>query len=443
MTKITRKFSKPTEAKDVLLTNALIVDVQGGKEFKGHVLIEKGIIKHVYKEKETPKVNNEISVIDCKGMLLAPGIIDVQVHIGEPGGSYKENLLQVTQAAVAGGVTTINIIPDTKPVIDTTAMVEYVKNRAIEKAVCNVSLFGAVTRGLEGREITEMGLMKKAGVTGFSDGSNIISDSLVFRRALEYSSDFDAVVVSQPGDKYLSEDGVINEGEISTRLGVSGIPAIAEKIGLDRDLAIVELTKGKYHALNISAEEALESIKNAKAKKLSVTASVTSGHLALTENEANNYRTFAKSNPPYRTEKDRKALIKALKDGVIDFITSNHSPRSVDQKRLPLASAEFGVVGLETMLSAALSNLIPSGFGLSQIFKLLSYNPAQFLNLKNKGQIKKGCIADLILVDIKTNWQVDPENFAGKAMNCPFDGKTLRGRVLKTFISGEVVYESQ
>lgn len=425
---------------NILFTNALVVDPESGKEFKGSVLVENGIIKEVSAK---PIKQENAKIVDCKGMVLAPGIIDAEVHVGEPGGSYKESLQIVSRSAIAGGVTTINIMPDTKPVIDTTALYEFIKNRAIEKSLCNITVFGSVTKNLEGRELSEIGLLKKAGVKGVSDCNSNISDSLVFKRACEYAANFDLVIAHRPDDKYLSSNGVVNEGVISTTLGVQGIPAIAEKIGLERDLAIVESTGTRYHALNISTELSVESLEKAKKKKLKVTANTTPHHISLTEKEAMGYRTYAKINPPLRTENDIKALIKGLKEGVIDFISSCHSPRSEDQKRHTLQAAEFGVVGLETLFSATYTALRRKGFSLAEIFGLLSLNPAKFLGLNNKGRIKKGAVADLILVDIKDKWIVDSKNFAGKAVNTPFDGKELEGRIIRTYISGELVYEKE
>ncbi len=425
----------------VLFTNALIVDPESGKEFKGDVLVENGIIKEV--SSKPLKVDSDIEVIDCRNLVLAPGIIDAQVHIGEPGGSYKENIHLASKTAISGGVTTINIMPDTDPAIDTTALYEFIKNRAIEKSLCNITVFGSATKAIEGRELSEMGLLKKAGVKGVSDCHKNISDSLVFKRACEYAANFDLVIANQPNDKYLSENGVLNEGDVSTMLGVQGIPAIAEKIGLERDLAIAEITKAKYHALNITSELSVEPLKKAKDKNLKITANTTPHHISLTDEMAIGYRTYAKIDPPLRKEGDKKALIKALKSGVIDFISSDHSPRSEDQKRQTLQSAEFGVIGLQTLFSAAYTALSAEKFSLAEIFRLISLNPAIFLGLENKGKIKKGAVADLILFDIKESWVVDSKNFSGKAVNTPFDGRELKGKVVRTFISGVCVYEKK
>lgn len=428
---------KKSEAK--LFKNAILVDPEAGKEIKGDLLVVGGVIE------EIGKISSEkakgAKVIDCNGKHLAPAIVEIQCHIGEPGGEYKENMLQTTKSAIAGGVATVNIMPDMEPVIDTTTIVEFLKNRAKKKAYCNVTLFGSITKNLEGKELSEIGLLKKAGVKAVSDATASIVDSLIFSRACEYAANFDVKIVQQPQDKYLAEGGVINEGEIATRLGVQGIPSISEQIGLQRDIAVANMTKVEYHALNISSASAVEILKREKASNKKLTASTTPHHIALTEEKALNFRTFAKTQPPLRTDDDRKALIEGLRTGVIDFISCNNCPRSEDQKRLPLSSAEFGVVGLETMFSASYKVLSESGFGVPEIIRLLSTLPAEFLGLKNKGKLSKGSVADLFLFDINESWEVLPSEFAGKAVNSPFDGETLKGKVLKTYLAGELVYE--
>lgn len=440
------------ETKNILFTNAVIIDPENDKEFKGEILVEDGIIKEVRKsvsqqaseKNSNTKIKNpDLKIIDCGGLYLAPGIVDAEVHVGEPGGSYKESIYHVSKSAVAGGVTTINIMPDTKPVVDATALCEFIKNRALEKSLCNITIFGSITKNLEGRELSEMGLLKKAGIKGVSDCSNYILDSLVFKRACEYASNFGLTVAHQPTDFFLSENAVINESEVSTRLGVQGNPDISEKIGLERDLAIIEYTGAAYHALNISSAKSLEALKRAKNNKLKVSASTTPEHISFTDSDVGAFRTYAKISPPLRSEKDKNSLIKALKEGVIDFIASNHSPRSVDQKRLPLQSAEFGVVGLETLFAGVNTALSERNFSRAEIFRLISLNPAKFLDLKDRGTIKKGARADIILIDFNRKWKVDPLQFAGKAVNSLFDGRILKGRIARTFISGELVYESK
>jgi dihydroorotase len=440
--KTSAKFKKPNlkgNKNPLFLTNARIIDPETGFDKKGSLLVENGKIVDFGAVLKAPQ---NAKIIDCKGNILSPSFIDISVHTGEPGGCYKENIYFTSKAAVAGGVTTINIMPDVSPVIDSTNMVEFIKNRALEKAYCNVTIFGAITKGLKGKEIAEIGLMHKAGVKGISDGNNSIHDALVMRRALEYSSNFGLTLTHFAQDKHLGEGGVLNEGAVSTKLGVRGIPNAAETIIIERDLALVELTGGSIHFLHISTPEAILAVKRAKEKGLKVTCSTTAHHLSLTETEAFGFRTYAKTQPPLRSEASRKAIIKGLKDGVIDFITSDHSPRSSDQKRLTLQSSEFGVIGLETLFSASYTKLLQAGLKLPEILNYLTVTPAKFLGDKSRGRIKKGCVADLVVIDIDKKFIVKPENFFGKAKNTPFDGVELSGKIIKTFVSGELVYEA-
>lgn len=432
-------YSKPKKGDVKLFKNAVLVDPEKNKETKGDLLVVGGKIEEVGKVSSVKAKN--ANIIDCKGMHLAPALVEVQCHIGESGGEFKENIQQTTRAAIAGGVTTVNIMPDTKPVIDSTTMVEFIKNRAGKKAYCNVTIFGSITKDLQGQELAELGLLKKAGAKAASEGTGSVVNSSVFLRACQYAANFKMKVAHQPKDIYLSEGGVINEGIMSTSLGVQGISDVAEDIGLHRDITIAMKAGAEYHALNISSSRSVDTLRNAKRSHKNITANTTPHHILLTEESAANFRTFAKTDPPLRTESDRKSLIKALQDGTLDFISCNNMPRSEDQKRLPLAGAEFGVIGLETMFSASLKALSEEGMSVAQVINLLSTKPAEFLGLKNKGKLSKGSIADLFLFDINSKWNVVPDEFAGKAVNSPFDGENLKGRVKKTFLAGELVYE--
>jgi dihydroorotase len=420
----------------ILLHNCIIVTANG--EEKSQLLIEGDKISEIAKEIKTDK---SVEKIDCKGLHLCPGIVDPFVNIGEPGGEYKASLENTAKSAAAGGITTFGLQPTTNPVIDSTSMVEYIKNRALEKSLCNVVIFGSLTKKLQGKEISEIGLLKKAGVVGLSQGYYYLTDTNIFRRAAEYASNFDMTICQLPQDEYLSKNGVINEGKISTKIGVQGIPSVAEKIALERDLTIAEWTGVNYHATSISTKLAVDCIKSAKKKLKGISCSTTPHHIMLTEDQALSYRTFAKTNPPLRTELDRQSLISALKDGTVDFISTNHSPRSEDQKRVSLFSAEFGVIGLETLFSATYSALKGKGFSLSELMNVLSLKPAKFLGLEKRGEIKKGYIADLILVDINKKYKINPEKFEGIAVNSPFDEMELTGKIKRTFVSGELVYD--
>jgi dihydroorotase len=411
---------------------------------QAEVLVKGNIIEEIADKidlKEIDSAENNIDIIDCDSNILAPGFVEFQAHIGEPGGSYKENLYETTKSAVAGGVTTINIMPDTKPAITSTAMVEFLKSREQEKAFCNVTIFGGITKNLEGSELSEYGLLKKAGIKGISDGMAYIEDSSIFYKACEYASNFDILIAHQPIDYSLSNGGVINHGRVATELGVQGIQDIAEKIALERDISIVEKTNAKYHYLNASSEICLSTLKNAKDKNLKISASTTPHHLLLNEEQAYGYRTFAKTYPPLRAESDRCSLVEAVKFGLIDFISCNNSPRAEDQKRLTLEEAEFGVVGLETLFSASYMALKGSGMTLNEIISKISSVPAKALGLENKAMIKKGYVADLILLDINEVYILNPDEFGGKAINSPFDGMEMQGRILKTYVDGKLAYD--
>lgn len=435
-----KKFNKPIKNASVLFKNAKIIDVVQDKIIDGEILVLNGLIED-FGKRINSKIPSDIEIVDCKGNYIAPGLIEMQVHIGESGGGFKENIYNATKAAVAGGITTICVMPDMKPVIDTTMMVEYIKNRAKQKAFCNVSIFGSISKDLKGHDISEIGLMKKAGIVGVSDGEKNLHDSSVFRNACKYSANFGVMLAHNPQDKHLSEDGVINEGKVSTQLGVKGIPKISEKIGLERDIAIAEETGVRYHALNISTVESAKIIEEAKKRKLKISASVTPHHLLLTEDEALKYRTFAKTMPPLRTDLDLKALKDAIKNDVIDIISCNHCPRSEEQKRLSLSHAEFGVVGLETMFSASYQALTEANMSLPKIISKMTINPAKTLGLEKKGYIDKGCIADLVMIDINETWTVFSEGFSGSSTNSPFDQVELKGKIKKTYVGGVNVYE--
>jgi len=431
---------KKSSTTNKLFTNAILVDPENNREIKGDLLVVDGKIDSFGDELKGKKLD-DIEKIDCEGKHLAPGLIELQCHIGESGGEYKESIKQTTKSAVAGGFTTINIMPDTSPVIDSTTILEFIKNRAKKKSYCNISIFGSMTKSCAGEELSEIGLLKKAGISGISEGCHSVEDSKTLKHICEYAKNFDVKIAHQANDSSLSKNGVINEGEVSTRLGVEGIPNIAEKISLERDLAIANQTGCHFHSLNISAEESIETIRNYKEKNSNITASVTPHHISLTDVEAENFRTFAKTFPPLRRDQDRLFMIKSLKEGIIDFISCNNTPRSEDQKRLSLEAAEFGVIGLETSFAATYTALKDHGFSVSEIVKLLSTNVAEYLGLENKGKLKKGCVADLFLFDINSNIIINPDEFSGSSVNTPFDGKALSGEILKTFVFGEIAYE--
>jgi dihydroorotase len=380
------------------------------------------------------------AVIDCKGHVLAPGIIDAQVFTGEPGFEHRETLKTASHAAAVGGVTTMVVMPDTNPVIDQVALVDFIQRRARDNAIVNVHTMAAMTKGLKGEEITEIGLLKRAGAIAFSNGKSSVANTRVMRNVLLYGKDFGALVSHHTEDAYLSQTAAMNSGEVAARLGLPGVPKAAETIVLERDVRLVEMTGGRYHAATISCAESLEVIRHAKARKLPVTCGVSINHLTLNENDIGPYRTFFKVRPPLRSDEDRAAMIRGVAAGDIDVIVSSHDPQDADDKRRPFAEATDGAIGLETLLPAALRLYHSGELTLLTIFKALALNPAKLLGLPG-GRLTKGAVADLILVDLDTPWVLNKDDLRSRSKNSPFDESKLQGRVLRTLVAGNTVYQ--
>jgi len=336
----------------ILLANARIIDPSRDLDIVGDLLIADGVIREAKRGIGAAGVPEGTNVVDCRGKLIAPGLIDMRAFIGEPGAGHRESFASASQAAAAGGVTTIICQPDTSPVIDNPATVDFVMRRARDTAIVRVHPMAAITKGLEGSEMTEMGLLKAAGAVAFSDGEKSVTNAQVMRRSLTYARDFDALIVHQTEDPDLIGDGVMNEGEFAARLGLVGIPKAAETVMLERDIRLVGLTGGRYHAASITCADSLAVLERAKEAGLNVSASASINHVTLNENDIGPYRTFLKLAPPLRAENDRKALVAAVGSGLIDVVMSDHNPQDVEVKRLPFAEAAAGAIGLETMLAA-------------------------------------------------------------------------------------------
>jgi dihydroorotase len=365
----------------------------------------------------------------------------MRVFIGEPGAEHRETFASAGQAAAAGGVTTIVMMPDTDPVIDDIALVDFIGRRARDTAVVRVLPMAAMTKGLEGREMTELGLLMEAGAVGFTDGRHSVTNALVLRRALTYGRDFGALIVNQPVDPHLTGAGVMNEGETATRLGLPGIPKEAEIIVVERDVRLAALTGGRYHAAQISCAESLDVIRRAKKAGLAVSCGVSAAHLALNERDIGPYRTFFRLSPPLRSEDDRLAMIEGIADGTIDVIVSSHDPQDVDTKRHPFAEAADGAIGLETLLAASLRLYHNEEAGLLAILKALTVRPAELLGI-DSGRLAAGAPADLIVVDLGAPWICEAENLHSRSKNTPFEGARFEGAVLRTIVAGRTVYES-
>jgi dihydroorotase len=419
--------------------NARIVDPSRGVDERGSVVIEGKKIAAAGASALNQGTPDGAKVIDCAGKAVIPGLIDARVFIGEPGAEHRETIASASHAAAAGGVTSLVMMPDTNPVIDDVALVEFVLRTARDTAVVNVLPAAAITRGLQGREMTEFGLLREAGAAFFTDGRHTIASSAVMRRALTYARDFGATIVHETQDADLAAAGVMNEGLYASWLGLPGIPREAEAIPLERDLRLARLTGGAYHAAKISTAMAAEAIARVKQESANVSAGVSIHNLALNENDVGEYRTFFRLSPPLRAEDDRQAMIEALRDGTIDIIVSSHDPQDVDTKRLPFADAEAGAIGLETLLGAALRLYHNEEAPLLRLVEALSTGPAKLFGLEG-GTLKPGATADLALVDLDEPWIVREADIRSRSKNTCFEGARLQGKVLQTMVAGRTVF---
>jgi dihydroorotase len=429
-----------SDRRPILFANARIVDPSRDLDIVGDLLIADGMIREAKKGIGAAGVPEGTDVIDCRNKVIAPGLVDMRAFIGEPGAGHRETFASASQAAAAGGVTTIICQPDTSPVIDDPATVDFVLRRARDTAIVHVHPMAALTKGLEGKEMTEIGLLKAAGAVAFTDGDRSVTNAQVMRRALTYARDFDALIVHQTEDPDLIGDGVMNESEFATRLGLLGIPKAAETVMLERDIRMVALTNGRYHAASITCAESLQVLGRAKHAGLKVTASASINHITLNENDIGPYRTFLKVSPPLRAEDDRKALVEALSKGLIDVVMSDHNPQDVETKRLPFAEAAAGAIGLETMLTAGLRLVHNGELELITLLRAMSTRPAELLGLPG-GTLKSGAPADLIVIDLDVPWIVDPNELKSKCKNTPFDEARMTGRVVRTIVAGRTIYE--
>ena len=429
-----------SDRRPILLANARILDPSRDLDTTGDVLIADGQIRDTKRGIGAAGVPEGTEIFNCHGKVIAPGLVDMRAFIGEPGAGHRETFASASEAAAAGGVTTIICQPDTSPAIDDPATVDFVLRRARDTAIVHVHPMAALTKELAGEEMTPIGLLKAAGAVAFTDGAKSVTNAQVLRRALTYAGDFDALIVHHTEDPDLAADGVMNEGEFAARLGLLGIPKAAETIMLERDVRLVALTGGRYHAASVTCAESLEVLRRAKDAGHRVTASASINHLTLNENDIGPYRTFLKVSPPLRAEDDRKILVQAVADGLIDVIMSDHNPQDVETKRLPFAEAAPGAIGLETMLTAGL-RLVHSGeLSLMTLLRAMSTRPAELLGLSG-GTLRNGAPADVIVIDGDVPWVLDPTDLKSKCKNTPFDEARLQGRVVRTIVAGRTVYE--
>lgn len=420
----------------LLFLNARLVDPAAGTETRGGLLVVDGRIADLGLVGSAP---DGARVIDCRGDVLAPGLIDMQAFVGEPGAEHRETIASATAAAAAGGVTTIVSTSSTYPAVDDPAVVDFVLRRARDTGRVRVLPMAALTKAREGREIAELGLLQQAGAVAFFDGARSVRNALVMRRAMTYARDFDALIVHFTQDPDLAA-GVMNEGDFALRLGLAGVPREAEAVMLDRDLRLVALTGARYHAAILTTTLSLDALRAAREAGLPVTCGTSINHLTLNENDIGDYRSFLKLRPPLRHEEERKALVAALAEGLIDVIVSDHDPQDVETKRLPFAEAEYGALGLETMLAAGIRLVHSGDVALPRLLAAMSSRPAEILGLE-QGRLAKGAPADLIRFDPDEPFVVDPARLHSRCRNTPFDGALLQGVVKTTVVAGEIVHE--
>jgi dihydroorotase len=429
-----------SDRRPILLANARIVDPSRDLDFGGDLLMTDGVIRDAKRGIGAAGVPEGTEIVDCHGSIVAPGLIDMRAFVGEPGAEHRETIASASQAAVAGGVTTIICQPDTSPAIDDPTIVDFLQRRARDIGIAHVHPMAALTKGLKGEEMTEIGLLKAAGAVAFTDGARSVTNAQVMRRALTYARDFDALIVHHTEDPDLVGDGVMNEGEFAARLGLFGVPTAAEAVMLERDLRLVALTGGRYHAASLTCAESLDVLRRAKDAGLAVTASASINHLALNENDVGPYRTFFKVSPPLRTESDRQALVAALASGLIDVVMSDHNPQDVEVKRLPFAEAAPGAIGIETMLAAGLRLVHNEEIKLTTLLKAMSTRPAELLGLPG-GTLKPGAPADVVVIDPDVPWVLNRDELKSKCRNTPFDEARMQGRAIRTIVAGRTVYE--
>ena len=429
--------------KEKYFINARIIDPsQNLDEIGGLIVDSKGKIKAVGKNVKKANIPSKSEKIDLKGKVLIPGIIDMKVFIGEPGFEYKENFRSLSSAALSGGVTSVVSMPNTSPVIDNVSMVDFILRRGRDKAGINIYPSATLTRNMDGKLMTEFGLLSKKGIVGFTDATKTVQNSEIMSRIMNYASDLDVLVMQHPEDQELSKGRCINEGEVSTRLGLQGIPQIAEKIIIERDLSLLEEYPCRYHISQLSSAKSVDVIKKYKKNGLKFSAGVSINNLSLNENDIGDFKTFMKISPPLRKEEDRKALVQGIKDGLIDVIVSDHKPEDEESKRLPFAQAAEGSIGIETLLSLALELYHNGSLPLKKIIETITYNPAKVLKI-NKGTLKKGSDADLCIFDLDQPWKVDVSKLKSKSKNAAIENRKLQGKVLMTYLNGESVFNLQ
>ncbi len=421
----------------LLIKNSRVIDPANNIDDSLDILVEGNIIKKIAKG---IKAEGTAKIIDAKGKIVTPGLIDIHTHLREPGFEYKETIKTGTMAAAAGGFTTICCMPNTNPVNDNRVVTEFILSKSAKEGIVNVLPIGAITKGSQGKELAEIGDMRSAGCVAISDDGRGVMDAEVMRRGLEYTKAFDIPVIAHCEDANLSSGGAMNEGFASTTLGLRGIPKAAEDVMVVRDIALSELTGAKLHIAHVSSAGSVESIRTAKKRGIKVSCETCPHYFSLTEDAVIGYNTNAKVNPPLRTKEDVRAIKEGLKDGTIDIIASDHAPHAVHEKEIEFDYASFGMIGLETSLPLILSLVREGVLTLNDAIAKITINPARLLKLK-KGALSEGADADITIIDPEKEWVVDVNNLKSKSKNTPFVEWKMKGKAVMTIVGGSIVYE--
>ena len=426
--------------KEKIFINARIIDPSQKMDEKGSLILDKnGKVKAIGKNVKKSDAESSAEIFDIKGNVLIPGIVDMKAFVGEPGYEYKENFRTLSQAALAGGVTSIVTMSNTKPIIDNVSMVDFIIRRGRDKAAVNLFPCASITKQAEGKLMTEFGLLSLRGIVGFSDVNKTVQNTELMARIMDYASDIGVLIMQHAEDYELSKNSCINDGEIATRLGLEGVSQIAEKIIIERDLSLLSEYPCRYHINQISSKKSLEVIKKNKSngKKFSVGVSI--NNLSLNENDIGEFKTFLKLSPPLRLEEDRLSLVQGIKENLIDVIVSDHIPEDEESKRLPFSQAATGAIGIETLLPLALEMHHNESLPLNKIIETLTINPAKILQI-NKGTLAKGSDGDICVLDLDTPWMVKGDKLKSKSKNTAIEGRKLQGKILMTFLNGELVF---
>ena len=426
--------------KEKIFINARIIDPSQKMNEKGSLILDKkGKVKAIGKNVKKSDAESSAEIFDIKGNVLIPGIVDMKAFVGEPGYEYKENFRTLSQAALAGGGTSIVTMPNTKPIIDNVSMVDFIIRRGRDKAAVNLFPCASITKQAEGKLMTEFGLLSLRGIVGFSDVNKTVQNTELMARIMDYASDIGVLIMQHAEDYELSKNSCINDGEIATRLGLEGVSQIAEKIIIERDLSLLSEYPCRYHINQISSKKSLEVIKKNKSngKKFSVGVSI--NNLSLNENDIGEFKTFLKLSPPLRLEEDRLSLVQGIKENLIDVIVSDHIPEDEESKRLPFSQAATGAIGIETLLPLALEMHHNESLPLNKIIETLTINPAKILQI-NKGTLAKGSDGDICVLDLDAPWVVKAEKLKSKSKNTAIEGRKLQGKILMTFLNGELVF---